>query len=43
MNPTLSRKLKKIYYRYKDEKNPPVPIKKIKKCLEFEGILNIKK
>lgn len=29
MTPTLSKKLKKIYYRYKDGKNPPVPIKKL--------------
>jgi|GEM_PF-2240432 len=43
MNPTLSKKLKKIYYRYKDKKNPPVPIRKIKKCLEFEGILDDRK
>jgi hypothetical protein len=34
----FDRKLKAIYYRYKDKKNPPVPVKKIKKYLELEGI-----
>ena len=34
----LDKKLKAIYYQYKDKKNPPVPIKKIKKFLELEGV-----
>jgi hypothetical protein len=34
----LDQKLKVIYYKHKDEKNPPVPIKTIKKYLELEGI-----
>jgi hypothetical protein len=36
----LDRKLKAIYYKYKDKKNPPVPVKTIKKYLELEGVLN---
>ena len=34
----LDKKLKAIYYQYKDQKNPPVPVKKIKKFLELEGV-----
>ena len=34
----LDKKLKAIYDQYKDQKNPPVPVKKIKKFLELEGI-----
>ena len=31
-------KLKDIYQTYKDDKNPPVPIKEIKEYLELSGI-----
>ena len=34
----LDKKLKAIYIQYKDQKNPPVPVKKIKKFLELEGV-----
>jgi hypothetical protein len=34
----LDKKLKAIYDQYKDQKNPPVPVKKIKKFLELEGV-----
>jgi hypothetical protein len=34
----LDKKLKDIYYEYKDRKNPPVPVKTIKKYLELEGV-----
>ena len=34
----FDRKLKAIYYEHKDEKNPKVPLKTIKKYLELEGI-----
>lgn len=34
----LNKKLKDIYFTYKDHPNPPVPLKTIKKFLEDEGI-----
>jgi ribosomal protein L21 len=36
----FDRKLKVIYYKYRNKKNPPVPVKKIKKYLELEGVLD---
>lgn len=32
------RKLKAVYYKHKNEKNPKIPLKTIKKYLEREGI-----
>lgn len=34
----LDKKLKAIYNQYKNQKNPPVPVKTIKKQLELEGV-----
>jgi len=34
----LDKKLKAIYIKYKDQKNPPVPVKKIKIFLELENV-----
>jgi ABC-type uncharacterized transport system substrate-binding protein len=34
----LTDKLKDIYKLYKDEKNPPVPIKEIKEYLKLSGV-----
>jgi hypothetical protein len=31
-------KLKEIYQTYKDHKNPPVPVKKIKEYLKLSGV-----
>ncbi len=38
MQTLFDQKLKAIYYEHKDEKNPKVPLKTIKKYLELEGI-----
>ena len=35
---SLNDKLKDIYFTYKDEIKPPVPINDIKKFLELEGV-----
>ena len=34
----LNEKLKDIYKAYKDEKNPPVPVKEIKEYLKLSGV-----
>ena len=34
----LNDKLKDIYQTYKDQKNPPVPVKKIKEYLKLSGV-----
>lgn len=34
----LNKKLKEIYFTYKDHPDPPVPLKTIKEFLEGEGI-----
>ncbi len=34
----LNDKLKDIYQTYKDEKNPPVPVKEIKEYLKLFGV-----
>ncbi len=34
----LNDKLKEIYHTYKDHKNPPVPVKKIKEYLKLSGV-----
>ena len=34
----LNDKLKEIYQTYKDHKNPPVPVKKIKEYLKLSGV-----
>lgn len=34
----LNDKLKDIYKTYKDQENPPVPVKKIKKYLKLSGV-----
>ena len=34
----VTHKLKEIYFIYKDDPNPPVPLKTIKEFLEDEGI-----
>jgi hypothetical protein len=36
----LDKKLKAIYYKYKDKNNPLVPVKRIRKYLELEGVLD---
>lgn len=38
MLPKLDKKLKAIHNQYKDQKNPLVQVKKIKKFLELEGV-----
>jgi hypothetical protein len=38
MSEQLNNLLKKAYHRYKDDPDPPVPLKTIKEFLEFEGI-----
>ncbi|MDD3754528.1 MAG: hypothetical protein PHQ17_08240 [Methanobacterium sp.] len=35
----LNEKLKDIYQTYKDHKNRPVPVKKIKEYLKFSSVL----
>jgi hypothetical protein len=40
MHTIFDRKLKAIYYEHKDEKNPKIPLKTIKKYLELEGVLD---
>lgn len=37
--PNLNEKLIDIYNTYKDDENPPVPIKKLEEYLKLEGIL----
>lgn len=39
MSNELNNLLKQAYYLYKDEKNPPVPLKTIKEYLMLEGIV----
>lgn len=38
MTEQLNQLLKEAYHRYKDDPNPPVPLKTIKEFLEFEGV-----
>jgi hypothetical protein len=38
MSYELNNLLKQAYYRYKNDPNSPVPIKKIKEYLQLEGI-----
>jgi len=39
MSEELNCLLKKVYYCYKEDINPPVPIEIIKEFLELEGIV----
>ncbi|WP_255590745.1 hypothetical protein [Methanobacterium spitsbergense] len=39
----LDEKLKTIYDEHKNDTNPPVPVKTIRKYLEHEGVLDNKK
>jgi hypothetical protein len=38
----FDKKLKKVYFDYKDKNDSNVPIKKIRRFLEIEGVLNEK-
>lgn len=38
MSEELNIQLKRAYYTWKDESNPPIPIETIRKYLELEGI-----
>lgn len=40
---TLDKKLKTIYEEHKNDTNPSVPVKTIRKYLELEGVFNNKK
>lgn len=38
MSKELNKVLKKVYYTYKDDNNPPIPIELIKEYLAPEGV-----
>lgn len=40
---SLDEKLKTIYNEHKNDTNPPVPVKTIKKYLELEGVFDNRK